>query len=755
VKKVSCILLAMILIISAFVTAGAYAGNADLYTLSDAGPVSSMIEYDGKLIVTYDYMGYAVIDPAGNTLTAQHSLEDLAPADDGYFYFNPCLVQADEGIYLLLYGINEDDSEFSAYDYSVVLEKLDSNGGELTVAESWQIDWQPVFDAEGSFASQEIIWQPCIVNGLLIGNVYGFSGAGYIAAYNLESGEFTLTESDYDIAGLYRNGQLLSTKINNDTANPQYEFYTYDPAADTHTRLFSLSAHNFYGNCYCAYHADSDVFFYVVNGELYRMEGADIASARCLGPISTNSSYSACALALNSETYVCSSGSVLYRYTADGTAAAQTLNIANYTGYYEGSDAINQAFASTHPDIVISDVSIGSAARAIADGSTYADIYIVNVASDGFAGIMGTGLLPHLEISEVISAEVSGMYPWVQEYTTYEGHIVAVPVLMTAAAGFNYYPLAFEALGLTEDDVPETWLEFLQLMQRLPALIAENGTVAVFPSKYSHAEVRDMVFEKMMESYILYMQSTGQPLTFDTPLMHALIEEFEKIDFKALGMPDVGVYSPYGVTEVLFAMNDAVYVDAASYYDSDVDRPLMLAMEAGTDYLIPVDMNVAFVNPYSENPELAMEYMEAIAVNNPLSLRTALSPAYNQPIISATFEEDLAFYDEKIAEYENQLETASEDAIPEIKENLAYWQQKRDEFAIGLDPFAWDVSVESIAWYRSIDAHFLINVYCSLDNEALKMMYEQFGEYTSGSITADELITTLDMMVNMLVLEAE
>ena len=709
-KKVLCTLLVIALLLAA---ACAHASGTVLYRFTDAEMVNSMVSYDGKLIASDGLNSCVILDPSAGAENIEIPLESLIPVDTSYWYMNNNLVPADDGIYMIFYGINTESFETGVVDMNVVLARYALEDDALVIEEEWLPDWSPVIGTLGDYALHATVSNPCIVNGTLVGNVYPLEGPGYLLTADLSKNACTVTEAEFEVMCPYKDGKILTYYCDHTASDSPVIIKSFDPATGISEELCRIESRNYYGCSYCAYDEASDTLYFVTGSVLYSVSLSDANSLTAFGEIKVSAGLSNCAVTTEDGSYICSSGAAIYKYDAGLFDDTLTLWIVNNIGsvYYEGREDAEAAFSEAHPDVEI----IEKYSNGITFDAAEADIYILDVSSNDYSYAMENGITASLSESPAIAGEVNAMYPWIRELAEQDGSVIAFPVHFTATTDFCYYPYGFEAAGLSEEDVPVTWMEFLKFLQDAPAIIAENDGMAVFPTKYGYNEVREEIFRSMIGGYIMHQHTTGQPIDFNTPLLRELIAEFEKIDFSALGMPEEGEWKIYGATEVLFTLRGEVSPYVNSYDGSESALPL--AFDTETHAYIPAELYVAIISPDSENAELAMEYLEYAAASAPEMLRIYLSPDYNEPVLMEMYRDDTE------GNFEN-------------------------------DPFAWDASAESIAWYRSMADSIVVTTDFGINESNLYMIYDVVVRYLEGSLTAEEFLTEANRTLDMIVLEA-
>ena len=198
-----------------------------------------------------------------------------------------------------------------------------------------------------------------------------------------------------------------------------------------------------------------------------------------------------------------------------------------------------------------------------------------------------------------------------------DGKLYALPVaLSTNTLGVNAE--AMEKLGLTESDLPATWMEFLDFAANYYYDYGEeNADVALMD-----LNMRRPLFQMIRDQYVAaQLRDTGS-VSFDTPLFRKLMQALEAIDFTEL--------DPYEVKgDKIWEGNDAneFYekqqlftryseaspraMDQSGYGRSN--QPLILRLDSETEPVLPVSMTVMIVNPRSTRMDQAAAYLTAYA----------------------------------------------------------------------------------------------------------------------------------------------
>ena len=157
-----------------------------------------------------------------------------------------------------------------------------------------------------------------------------------------------------------------------------------------------------------------------------------------------------------------------------------------------------------------------------------------------------------------------------------------------------------------------------------------------------------------------------------------------------------------------------------------------------------------FVNPYSEHPDLALSYVEYVWENMDVLRKMIFCRSLNEPVVNSAYEEDLAYLEAMIPEYEAALEGASG---PEEKAVLTQeLQNLQDELADYRENGRWYASEESIAAYREKEEQLRPAApdFWSADEEDQAVL-----QYLDGMISADLFARQLQAALRMHQMELE
>jgi ABC-type glycerol-3-phosphate transport system substrate-binding protein len=384
-------------------------------------------------------------------------------------------------------------------------------------------------------------------------------------------------------------------------------------------------------------------------------------------------------------------------------------------------------------------------------GDSAADVYALYLSGYNLNALYEKGYFAGLEDSEIIKNTVSAMYPFIKNELMRDGKIVALPfITQNRLNGYN--PKAFEAVGLTEKDVPKTYGELLDFVITWGGTYAEQyPSMSLFGYGADPKLYKRIVAQSIVEEQMYACRRRGEPVKYDTPEMKELLEKLMAADFSVIDalMPD-STANDYATLDdwpkQMFqiwngASTGASYTDFFSYMPLELyenEQPVVLA-----------EVQVLLINPYTQNYDDALRFVEYMAGNMFDITRYNLMPGENDPVRDPGFQAE--WFDKEISDAEKALKEAKEEDKRNIQDRLdflhtEYDQQKR---------FEWLISKESIASFRALDPYFMLQkpnpMFGMGSNDEITDLF--YNRFLDGQITVDQFLKEMDRKLRMIELE--
>ena len=665
----------------------------------------------------------------------------------------------DDAIYCLTIATEEEvdeDENYSSWFKEAKLARLTLNeAGVLAMDEdAVELDWYDMIESYGDSEYSRQVDKPIIVNGKLVFSTYTDNGRG-IGVYDIASGDGELFETQMNVDNFCVKGdELLIVNTNYEDDGYTAQLHVFDlETGEAGDPLCDLPTEGYQTPSNLAYDEATDSLYYILNGELWRMAGMDPAAAESIAAVQIEGWSDMVPIITEEGYFVCGDWRTIIARNLDPSMRAET-SLKVYTSYNNYMDDAYYDFTARHPEVeVIKANTYSDLIQAMLNRNDNVDVYVISTSGNDYSALFDRGYMAELTGSQVISDFVESVYPSIQAMVTKNGEVYGVPVSMWVNGTMSYNPQALEKAGLTEDDVPTTWMEYLQLLQRVPALVEDNDKVRLFDAYRTVDDVRFDIFYTMLSAYTTYMQAGGtEEMSFNTELMRSLLEEFEKIDFSAMGLMES--YEDDYVMATSESENSVLFngwSDISPYANRGSSSvPLLLAMEEGAAPMLDCNIEVAFVNPFSQNRELAIEYIEDAVKKMQGIFLVQVCPDKNEPIRNSYFEENLKYYDEQIETMKAELEKASEEDKESWQsqiDDMETWRQEYEE------NYAWDATEESIAKYRGYADYMHPTRSLGMDDEGQETYYMQISEYLEGNVDGPTMLKNIDDKLKMMLME--
>ena len=583
-----------------------------------------------------------------------------------------------------------------------------------------------------------------------------------VERYALDTGKLIAQQGvDSTLRALcaYKDGKYLAlvqpVPGPEDMEAPMTQIAVYDPATGGTTLVATLNG-SYLNNV--TYDPQSDTAYYCCDATIYAV------------PMATGESRVSAYLPVNAwsgsdTTFAALSGGMIVYANGDGTyvrrldapeLAAGALTVAN-----EGGTTKHMAVVAEHPELNVTLASnypqtMEELTTAMVSGTGSMDVLCLTTSYNPVERLIDKGYAADLSGYPELMAVAGRMDPRFTQSVMRDGKLYALPVaLSTNTLGVNAE--AMEKLGLTESDLPATWLEFLDFAANYYYDYGEeNADVALMD-----LNMRRPLFQMIRDQYVAaQLRDTGS-VSFDTPLYRKLMQALEAIDFTEL--------DPYEVKgDKIWEGNDAneFYekqqlftryseaspraMDQSGYGRSN--QPLILRLDSETEPVLPVSMTVMIVNPRSTRMDQAAAYLTAYAGHYDAETENIMFfPDQNDPVPNSYYEVQKQSYEESLRDVDSRIEKADESEKASLRETREQIQGYLDE----LENQRMSVTEEMIQAYREQVAPYLyVTPQTPLTNpESSNELDTLTSQYLDHAIDLDTYIREMNQRVRMMMLE--
>lgn len=583
-----------------------------------------------------------------------------------------------------------------------------------------------------------------------------------VERYALDTGKLIAQQGvDSTLRALcaYKDGKYLAlvqpVPGPEDMEGPMTQIAVYDPATGGTTLVATLNG-SYLNNL--TYDRESDTAYYCGDATIYAV------------PMATGESRVSAYLPVNAwsgsdTTFGALSGGMIVYANGDGAyvrrldtpeLAAGALTVAN-----EGGTTKHMAVVAEHPELNVTLASeypqtMEELTTAMVSGTGSMDVLCLTTSYNPVERLIDKGYAADMSGYPELMAVAGRMDPRFTQSVMRDGKLYALPVaLSTNTLGVNADVM--EKLGLTESDLPTTWLEFLDFAANYYYDYGEENADVVLMD----LNMRRSLFQMIRDQYVAaQLRDTGS-VSFDTPLFRKLMQALEAIDFTEL--------DPYEVKgDKVWEGNDANefyekqqlftrYSEASpramgqSGYGRS-NQPLVLCLDGETEPVLPVSMTVMIVNPRSTRMDQAAAYLTAYAGHYDAETENIMFfPDQNDPVPNSYYEVQKQSYEESLRDVDSRIEKADESEKASLRETREQIQGYLDE----LESQRMSVTEEMIQAYREQVAPYLyVTPQTPLTNpESSNELETLTSQYLDHAIDLDTYIREMDQRVRMMMLE--
>ena len=514
----------------------------------------------------------------------------------------------------------------------------------------------------------------------------------------------------------------------------------YDPVTDTSETIAQVSEVVYYNVRGLAYNESTDTLYFGTTNKIYRMVNLKNAELAAYHPATNLWAEGKVLAAFGDQAAVFDEYGLYVRTPDPAQLPKATLSVY---GYYATSEHMQAIAALGDIPVFFNESTYYNSAQelgqALSGGEDQLDILSVSMSWIDFTRLMEKGYCYDLSGSEEIASFLDELYPFLKDGVMYNGKIMALPYEMYGAQ-WVYNPEAFEELGLS---VPTTYAELIDFINEWAK--EENSEnwekYTVFSDEGSYKE---QVFYSFFENYEQYMLSSDETLSLDNSTFREVMTKLGTLDAENVEVyVDWSLYGDEVPEEVEELWNKtglmSSYYSASIYGHGDYE-PMQMKISADSEYMMPMQVSVLFVNPRSKNIDAAVQYLEELckALRKNQEQMTFLSPLYNEPILNPYYEENLGYMQEALVRMEEELANADPIDKPMLQENLDTYRESVENYTV---TGRYNVSAESIAAYRKEMEHAVLSLPSVMNNGDDDSFFTLRQRYLDGQVTLEQFIT--------------
>ena len=553
------------------------------------------------------------------------------------------------------------------------------------------------------------------------------------------------------MARVFDEQSMYSASVN---AIPDALYGLFDPLADSFTELGALQANGDMGGYLtgglCT-DPDGDALYYALGG---RVMGLDMGTGEF-----RISAYTGKDMFFGAD-----GGVTLF---ADGHYARQGYQGADVYGldteavkggalriFGEFGSEAHTSFSRAYPDIPV-DVGetyvsdLEELTTAMVSGSDTYDVLLLNMSYMPVMQLREKGYCMELSQFPVFEEIARQMYPQFVEPLRMDGKLYALPTQVSARSMGVNMQLWTEELGLTEEDLPKSYVELLDFIGNWEYDYAdEHGDMILMNGE----PLREILFSAMLQDYLVFMQARGESFRFDTEVMRKLLTAFEQADLPKAEEQDA--------MAMAISMNSGDRYLFSSYMSMSEMQNHWQNMEAlplplieGEETVIGADLTVLVINPKTQRLEQALIYAEHYLKNlQKAGANITLFPEHNEPVEERYYLQNVKEIAQAMEKQNKLLEKAEESEKPGIEEMI----RNLEESLASMEEWRYAASPKAIANYRENVVPLLhVSQMSSFMQGNTAELSKTMMKYLDGAIGQDQLLKEMDQMLRMMELEAQ
>lgn len=557
-------------------------------------------------------------------------------------------------------------------------------------------------------------------------------------------------------AAPYRPGSVLLLTRQGHDQPPQIA--RYDVQSGACEALYAFARPDDYPSG-LAYDAESDTIYWALSGALWALRPGEAPAEVNYFPGGTSNLASAL---LWDGRYACiGEDGVLVRATDPAQKPARVLRIAGFSD----SLLVNR-FAAQHPEIAVACVSQPAldVATAMLGGASEVDIYRLSVRSSAYRVMRERGYLYDLSASEIVRATLAQMPENFVGPLRQGEKLLAVPCELSSGnleSCWAYSPEVLTRLGLAPEQLPQTWLQFLQFIEAWPQTFgASFPNLAPFGDTIRYnGGIKQRLFLAFLDSYLAECARAGRTPSLDAPEFRAVADALRRIDASQyefddgeraaweehFGFDDQG-FAHHGLFECGYGK---LFLEESMDQDMIVYELLPLAAWEGAAPVYPADMSVLVVNPYSQNTDLAVQFLEEFCQGYQGALKRNMLSGFDEPLEDAYYVAQVPQIRGQIEETEALLASCAEAERQQVWATLDELRRELREAE------AWRESItrQNIADYRARQGGICFEGATALAGEEGGDFQALIRRYREGEIDTEALIAKLGQMLQMMRME--
>ena len=549
------------------------------------------------------------------------------------------------------------------------------------------------------------------------------------------------------------NGTLMITKADwaTDSSTATVQVCSIDPDNLSEKLLTEISGCTG-GMITPCYNPAADTLYFIRGGELYampqfdpeRIESVNTCPQLCTSAVSLPDGF----------VLIKTADSVILKNTDPARLGNITLRILN-RGRGNTIPETIYAMGSVRGDISVIQQEEGEIRhdilQAMLTRDDSIDIYVLHYDSNEFQAFLSRRYLPDLGENAKISENTERLYPYIQDAVLQNGKIIGVPVCFVGTA-LGVDREVWKQIGGSAEELPKTWSRFFDWLEVLPERL-EGQDVRL--NKADRVFFRGEILQMLLNQYEIRMEHRGEKdYAFASSELCDLVHRLNSVDYDALRLPDnwkqdESYQDPNELKQPL--LNTSVF---SPIVGESWNTLLALSFVEGEEATLPVEMDIAFVNPFSVHREEAMEFLALAMENLDIYDKYNAYADMTEPVRYPEFEEEMQWLRDVIDTRRKNLEKAKNDEEKDrINEEILLLENNMKKS----EENDWKISPADVERYQKRQDMLMIRGYDFFNDlftaDTIEENHEEFERLFWSERAPEDILEDIDRQIRMIGME--
>ena len=350
--------------------------------------------------------------------------------------------------------------------------------------------------------------------------------------------------------------------------------------------------------------------------------------------------------------------------------------------------------------------------------------------------------------------KIGRMYPYITDAISVNGEYFVFPYNVycynseSCIQNYAYNTEAWSRLGLSENDVPKNYAEFIQFIEKYQSELSQPD-IELF-SYMSSKDIRTELKIRLLNEAVLYAQTRGEMPNFNTPEMQQLFAMIDNAKFEGFfdrNNPDMDYVQETDEKTELFKSTEDI-MDIPNGY-----ALMPLKFKDSEESHTVANMTVMLVNSLSENKEKAFEFINSVADNFPLRTQTYMYSDVNETVINKNMEISIEYTQKRIDKLEkkiNEMKASNDKGVSALEQELDYMKKDLEYFKKN----SYIINQEELDALQNNANNIIIqkNAAIKSDNEQMNKLLSEYYD-SDSKLSSQQFLSELDRISKMSMLE--